>query len=329
MISGSASRNTKYSIVAMIFFGLVALLSLFYALDRWLLSGLYTEKVVNLCQSLGATCQNAFLSVEWSPIIIAILIGLGALVFALMRAVMILISSNRKAANFFLASKWESVKFRKVVQKIASFEKVPEIKILASEEPLAFTSGLLRPTIYLSEGLIKVLTAGELEAVILHEYAHVKRRDNLAIFSMLFLRDFLFMLPLAHFLFRVYIREKENAADDFVSQAMSEPSSLASALLKLIRLNHRKKDPAPAYATFSPSRETARSRIVRLVGEPENRQAKEIINLVLAFVASVLILVLVTGATFKLSSASALRGCPTGITCEKANHNCCTIKGSK
>lgn len=323
MITGSASRDAKYSVVAMTLFGVVALSGLLYVVDRWLLSGLYTEKVVSYCRLLGATCQNAFLSVDWSPLVIALAIGLGALAFATLRAVFILISSERKAANFFLAIDVQSRKLQKAVGKLTGLQQLPEIKILADPEPLAFTSGLAKPKIYISDGLIEALTTKELEAVILHEYAHVKRRDNLAIFSMLFLRDFLFMLPLAHFLFRVYIREKENAADDFAVGEMKEPSTLASAILKLVRLNHLRKEPAPAYATFFPSRATAESRIVRLVGQPEPNRAREIFNLVFAFIASVLIIALLTGATFKISAANAAKGCQSGITCEKDNHDCC------
>lgn len=323
MITGSASRDAKYSVVAMVLFGLVALSGLLYVMDRWLLSGLYTEKVVSYCRLLGATCQNALLSVSWSPLMVALAVGLGALVFAALRAVFILISSERKAVNFFLAPELRSRKLQKAVERLNGLQQLPEIKILADQEPLAFTSGLTNPNIYISQGLIDALTAKELEAVLLHEYAHVRRRDNLAIFSMLFLRDFLFMLPLAHFLFRIYIREKENAADDFAVGEMEEPSILASAILKLVRLNHLTKEPAPAYATFFPSRATAESRIVRLIGQSKPDRAREIFNLVFALIASVLIIAIITGATFKLSAANAAKGCQAGITCEPDKHDCC------
>lgn len=323
MITGSASRDAKYSVVAMVIFGLIALSVLFFILDRWLLSGLYTEKVVSYCRLLGATCQNAFLSVDWSPLMIALVIGMGALAFATIRAAIILISSKRKSANFFLTTGVQSRKLQKAVGKLAGLQQQPEVKFLTDQEPLAFTSGLFKPKIYISDGLIDALTAKELEAVILHEYAHVKRKDNLAIFSMLFLRDFLFMLPLAHFLFRIYIREKENAADDYVVGEIKDPSTLASAILKLVRLNHFRKDPSPAYATFFPSKATAESRIVRLVGQPAVNRKRELLNLALAFITSVLIIALLTGATFKVSADNAAKGCQNGITCEKENCDCC------
>lgn len=95
MITGSASRDAKYSIIAMFFLGVAMSISLFYMFDRWLLSGLYTEKIVDACQALGASCQNAFLSIEWTPLVAVLVLGVGALVFAVIRAVVVLFSSKK------------------------------------------------------------------------------------------------------------------------------------------------------------------------------------------------------------------------------------------
>lgn len=43
----------------------------------------------------------------------------------------------------------------------------------------AFTTGILRPVVYLAPGLASALDGDELEAVFRHELAHVERRDNL------------------------------------------------------------------------------------------------------------------------------------------------------
>jgi len=334
MISRNASRDAKYSIVAMVFSGLAVSGILVYVIDKLLFEGLFAARIVKFCQGLEATCQSALLSISLPPVIFLTVVFSAALVFAILRAGMILFSAKRQSANFLEASDAQvsgsTIKFKKAIQRVAGLERVPEIKVLAGNEPLAFTAGLFKPCIYLSQGLIGTLNDKELEAVVLHEFAHIKRRDNLAIFGMLFLRNFLFVLPLAHFLFTVYIREKENAADDYAVAEMKEPASLASAILRLARLNHLKKDPSPAYATFFPSRATAQSRITRLVGDAAPKRAKEVVNLVLAAVVSVLIVILLTGATFQASAANNSSCARSGIVCkDKANcsggnHNCCT-----
>lgn len=339
MISRNASRDAKYSIFTMVFLGLVLFGTLVYAIDRLLLKGLYASRIVGFCQGLGATCQNALLSISLPPAVILTMIFSAALIFAVLRAGLILFSSKRKTANFLETSGSQSskymVKFKRTIQGLAGAERLPEIKILINKEPLAFTAGLLNPYIYLSRGLIRNLDDKELEAVILHELAHIKRKDNLAIFSMLFLRNFLIGLPLSHFLFRVYVREKENAADDYAVTEMKEPTSLASAILKLARLNHLKSDPSPAYATFFPSRATAQSRITRITGYDVPKRPKEVVNLILATIVSALIVLLLAGATFQASAATNTNCARSEIVCkDKTNclggdHGCCAQRSQK
>ncbi len=86
-------------------------------------------------------------------------------------------------------------------------ESVP-IRYFESEEPFAFTAGLFRTAIHLSSALVDSLDDAQLKGVIAHEYAHVVRRDNLAIFAALALRDFLFIFPLSHLLLGIYMRRR-------------------------------------------------------------------------------------------------------------------------
>lgn len=52
-------------------------------------------------------------------------------------------------------------------------------RLVDSDRPLAWCAGILRPRLYLSRGLLATLDAGQLQAVLLHEQAHLLRRDNL------------------------------------------------------------------------------------------------------------------------------------------------------
>jgi Zn-dependent protease with chaperone function len=54
-----------------------------------------------------------------------------------------------------------------------------EVFVLPTPRPLAFCLGLLRPRIYLSEGLLNELDASELLSVVAHERHHARRRDPL------------------------------------------------------------------------------------------------------------------------------------------------------
>jgi|AMFO01.1.fsa_nt_gi Antirepressor regulating drug resistance, predicted signal transduction N-terminal membrane component len=97
----------------------------------------------------------------------------------------------------------------------------------------AFTSGLLRPRIYISKGLIESLEGPELRAVFLHELHHKRRRDPLRFFLARLLRDTFFYIPVASHLERYLAWRKEHEADSAVVHSTEDPFSLAAALLKV------------------------------------------------------------------------------------------------
>ena len=58
-------------------------------------------------------------------------------------------------------------------------KRLPPLHRHADEGPLAFTTGCLRPAVFLAPALIRSLGADELRAVLVHELVHVRQRDNL------------------------------------------------------------------------------------------------------------------------------------------------------
>ncbi|CAA0115655.1 Uncharacterised protein [Zhongshania aliphaticivorans] len=52
-------------------------------------------------------------------------------------------------------------------------------RIVDSKEHLAWCAGLLRPIVYLSQGLLNDLSAQQVRMILLHELSHAIRRDNL------------------------------------------------------------------------------------------------------------------------------------------------------
>jgi Zn-dependent protease with chaperone function len=95
----------------------------------------------------------------------------------------------------------------------------------------AFTAGLLRPRIYVSEGLAGYLRHEELAAVVAHEAAHVARRDPLRLTVLRALSCVLFWLPALRRLADDVADQAELLADDVA--ARGEPLVLASALLRV------------------------------------------------------------------------------------------------
>jgi hypothetical protein len=101
------------------------------------------------------------------------------------------------------------------------------------------TFGRLKPVILLPASCLTGLSAHELEAIILHELAHIKRNDYLWGIVMLTCKRILWFNPFAHLLIKQTYCEAENACDDFVLQFEYKPREYAFALLTLAKCNFR------------------------------------------------------------------------------------------
>jgi beta-lactamase regulating signal transducer with metallopeptidase domain len=120
------------------------------------------------------------------------------------------------------------------------------IFLYPSNKPLAFTSGVFRPTIVLSTWMLEHLDQRELEAVLVHELEHVARHDYFVIWLSLVLRDAFFYLPTCHIAYHQLQQEKELACDDLVVNVTQRPLALASALAKV----WQNAVAEPPFATF-------------------------------------------------------------------------------
>ena len=61
----------------------------------------------------------------------------------------------------------------------ARMKRLPPLHRHADEGPLAFTTGVFRPAVFLAPTVIRSLGTDELRAVLVHELVHVRQRDNL------------------------------------------------------------------------------------------------------------------------------------------------------
>ncbi|MBI5970475.1 MAG: M56 family metallopeptidase [Deltaproteobacteria bacterium] len=161
----------------------------------------------------------------------------------------------------------------------------------------AFTSGILKPKIYLTRGLLKKLSFSENKAVLLHELHHKKNRDPLSFFALAFLKDALFYLPLAKDFVALQRAKKERQADDSAISAMRDDMSLASALVKVAASG---KNLCFANASFSDADPAARIRRILNGKETAHKNPSlknAVTSLVMAaFVTSALIIPTASGA---------------------------------
>lgn len=95
----------------------------------------------------------------------------------------------------------------------------------------AFTAGLLAPRVYVSSALEQRLSQTELDCVVAHEAAHVRRRDPLRLCTYRLLSCVLFWLPALRALASDMADEAEIQAD--TEAGRDAPLALASAILQL------------------------------------------------------------------------------------------------
>jgi beta-lactamase regulating signal transducer with metallopeptidase domain len=133
--------------------------------------------------------------------------------------------------------------------------------------PLA--TGIIRPRILLPETAL-TWTASRQRAALLHEAAHVARRDCLARWIADLALAFYWMNPLAWIARRAMIVEQEQACDDFVLIRETDSADYASQLLEIVR-GLGQTPPPSALAMAHPS--TLETRIRAIVDETRDRRS--------------------------------------------------------
>lgn len=109
-------------------------------------------------------------------------------------------------------------------------------RLFDSSEALAFSAGVFKPWVFVSQGLVQNVSSEELKAIIEHEHAHGRRRDNLqrllaflCTFPSLSQKRLLTDLNLA----------AEQCCDAAAARALDDPLLVAQVLVKVQKLQCR------------------------------------------------------------------------------------------
>ena len=107
-------------------------------------------------------------------------------------------------------------------------------------------SGFIKPVILLPAAITSHLTVQQVEAILLHELAHIKRHDYLVNMLQSFIEIILFFNPFAVLLGRLARMERENCCDDWVINYKYNRRQYAEALI--ILEEHRGNDKSQRFA---------------------------------------------------------------------------------
>ncbi len=145
-----------------------------------------------------------------------------------------------------------------------------EVTVRLADDVLApFTARLLRPVVWLPLSLLARLPKEQIEALLAHELAHVRRLDWLWNGLQCVAESLLFFHPAAWWLGRRIRQEREHACDDLAVAACGDAIALAEALMELER--HRPVLPRLVLAAHGGA---LVDRISRLLSPSAHRQRR-------------------------------------------------------
>ena len=144
--------------------------------------------------------------------------------------------------------------------------------------------GYFKPVILFPLGLLSGLPQNQIEAILLHELAHIRRADYLINLFQSFAEVILFYHPVVWWISSIIREERENACDDISNEMSNNNVDLAKALLNINTFNSENKI---AMASISNKNQLSR-RVKRMVGLNKQNKSQRIgssILLVIAFIS--------------------------------------------
>ena len=136
--------------------------------------------------------------------------------------------------------------------------------VVSDEVRSAAVIGVRSPTIAVSPRLLTGLSDGQLDRVLVHEWAHVKRRDHVFHAVQLAIRVFAGCHPAVWWIDRQLEAERESACDEMTVRLTGSPRAYAACLARLAEISNGSSAALPVPAAISSSH--VHHRIVRVLG---------------------------------------------------------------
>jgi len=130
------------------------------------------------------------------------------------------------------------------------------------------TLGFAKPLILIPVASLNHLSPDQLEAILLHELAHIKRADYLINIIQSVVEIILFFNPFTQLLGKLIKKERENSCDDWVLQFQYKPAVYADALL---RIAYIQTQPSFALQAASGSKGELLPRVKRMLNQQEKK----------------------------------------------------------
>lgn len=158
-------------------------------------------------------------------------------------------------------------------QTLAEFGSGRSVELCVSEELNVPTAvGFFRPVVVIPRWALGELSSAELNTVVLHELAHLRRWDDWTNLAQKFLRALFFFHPAVWFVESRLSLEREMACDDLVLAQTANPRAYAECLVSLAEKNFLQRGVALAQAAVGRMRQTS----LRVLQILDSRRSKAV-----------------------------------------------------
>ncbi|MBI4008925.1 M56 family metallopeptidase [Candidatus Roizmanbacteria bacterium] len=298
-------RKTNYnrSFLTLILFSLIAGFITFALFAKTL--PLIASKTLYFCQQF---ISNTLLEIPKSfPNTIILALGTALLLGVL--SLLIQLGKTHRLVKRLLA---KQVRISKKVKNIL----VPlglnnKVYIIRNENLFSFCFGIFSPNIIITTHLINTLNEKELEAVFLHEQAHLRSHDPLKILLGKTIASTFFFLPIFSELNNNMNTDNEILADRFVTNVQQNSSYLKNALKKILT------EPKIQFA------------LVPAIGNPDHLEARirQLVNPILSLgfkvslgsILTSLVFIVISGFILQAPVVNAFQMEPSYFLCSSDN----------
>jgi beta-lactamase regulating signal transducer with metallopeptidase domain len=194
---------------------------------------------------------------------------------------------------------------RRFLRLCARLGLARRVRLLESAVARApFVVGWLRPTVLVPVSALTGLSTDQLELILVHELAHIRRYDVLVNYIQTVVETLLFHNPAAWWISRQVRIEREHCCDDLATEVCGSRLMYARALVNLEEL--RRTEPSFSMAADGAS---IMYRIRRLAGKPVKRSYQPVIGLMNIFSLVMLLgagMIILDGQTTRSASAAPI-----------------------
>lgn len=170
----------------------------------------------------------------------------------------------RRAGVVPVNGDWKQ-RFEQLAHQLGIIRSVTLLESALAKVPMVI--GHLKPVVLVPVGLLTALSAEEVEAILVHELAHIKRRDYLVNMLQSLVEIVLFFNPAVLWVSKLIKTERENCCDDL---AVAQNNNKISYIRALVSCEEYRAS-VPAYAMGLPgSKNTLLHRVQRMVNNSNN-----------------------------------------------------------